>query len=83
MYLISHLSLPARHAYFVCARHTNVTFGFMTASALNVVTAWPGRIAFFGFAFFIYMTVATYAANLAGARCLLREVMLSACVCEL
>jgi len=55
----------------------------MTASALNVVTAWPGRIAFFGFAFFIYMTVATYAANLAGARCLLREVMLSACVCEL
>jgi len=39
----------------------------MTASALNVVTAWPGRIAFFGFAFFIYMTVATYAANLAGA----------------
>ena len=51
--------------------HYYVTFGFMTPSALNVVTAWPGRVAFFGFGFFIYMTVATYAANLAGARFLL------------
>ena len=39
--------------------------GFLGGSALNTITAWPGRLAFFGFAFFIYMTVATYAANLA------------------
>jgi hypothetical protein len=47
-------------------------------SAINLVTAWPSRIVLLGLGFFIYMTVATYCANLAGARFLLQHTILSA-----
>ena len=62
--------------------HIYVIFDFILIdSALNVVTAWPSRIAFLGFGFFIFMTVATYCANLAGARLLLQHPILSTQAC--
>eukprot|EP00286_Rhodomonas_abbreviata_P029116 CAMPEP_0181293060 /NCGR_PEP_ID=MMETSP1101-20121128/2857_1 /TAXON_ID=46948 /ORGANISM="Rhodomonas abbreviata, Strain Caron Lab Isolate" /LENGTH=649 /DNA_ID=CAMNT_0023397609 /DNA_START=114 /DNA_END=2063 /DNA_ORIENTATION=- len=40
------------------------TLGLLTAGPTHNVTKWPGRIILFGFALFIYVTVASYAASL-------------------